>query len=97
MIHWKAEIASLQNGPDKNYALDQRDETAHRMTDVKGEIQALLRFYWVDTPSVFCELALPRNEDEWTDKNRRAYEELHKLAEAHGTPVLACNYPNWLT
>ena len=61
--------------------------------DVKGEIRALFRFYYVDTPSTFCELALPRNEDEWSDKNRRAYEVIQKLAKEHGTVVLASNHP----
>ena len=49
--------------------------------------------YWsVETPIVFREIALPCDPDTWSARQRRAYERLKSLAEAHQTYVACYSY-----
>jgi hypothetical protein len=50
------------------------------------------RWYSVETPSIFREVPLPAEPDDWSDKDKRAYAQLETEAEKHGTSVRASPY-----
>lgn len=51
-----------------------------------------MAWFSVETPSVFREISLPDDEDVWTKTDRRNYDRLSALAEAHGTYVQTSAY-----
>ncbi len=49
-------------------------------------------WYYVSTPSVFCEHNLPVSDERMSRAEKRKYRELLDLSERHGAPIRASHY-----
>jgi hypothetical protein len=49
-------------------------------------------WFSVETPNVFAEHKLPACETNWSRAHRRKFQQLEKLAEAHGTYIRRSSY-----
>jgi hypothetical protein len=49
-------------------------------------------WYYVSTPSVFCEHNLPVSDERMSRAEKLKYRELLDLSERHGAPIRASHY-----